>query len=393
MKTKTSDRIAQLGGYAFAEVNKLVDDLKKKGITPIDFGVGDPTIPTPIFIREACKEAIDRRADYGYPSYIGSMSFRLTITHWMASRFRVEISAEKEITTTIGSKEGIFNFAKGFINPGELVIVPTPGYPPYTRGTQFAEGEVFFVPVSAENDFLVDFDAIPKDVAKRAKIIWINYPNSPTGKVAPPEFFKKAIAFGHEHDIIVASDEAYTEIYYGDEPPHSILEFEKEGVVAFNSLSKRSAMTGWRVGWVAGDADIIATFRKVKTNMDSGTPTFIQDAAAIALKDEEHVNEMRAAYKAKRDIMIDALTSLGLPDCTPEATLYIWQRVPEGMSAPDFAKMLLTEDVGIVTTPGNWISDPTADGQNPGEGYVRFALVPSMEQTREAAYKIRNLKI
>ena len=223
--------------------------------------------------------------------------------------------------------------------------------------------------------------------------MWINYPNSPSGALAPLDFLERVVEFGHNNDIIIASDEAYSEIYFGDEPPHSILEVTKAGVVVFQSLSKRSAMTCYRVGWVAGDEQIVSVFKKVKTNLDSGTPTFIQDGAVAALADESHVEESRADYKAKRDILVAALTDAGLPDCTPEATIYLWQRVPEGMTSVDFATKLLAPDVAIVTTPGAWISDICAGELNPGEGFVRFALVPSVEQTKEAAEKLKNLEL
>jgi LL-diaminopimelate aminotransferase len=353
--------------------------------------VGDPTIPTPAFIREACKEALDRRAEAGYPSYVGQPEFRRAAADWIARRFGPALDPATQVTATIGSKEAVFHLHEGLVDPGDLVIVPSPGYPPYARGTLFAEGKPFFVPIVAENDFLPDLDAIPADVRRRARLMWINYPNSPSGRIAPPEFFERVIRFGREFDILIASDEAYVDIYFGDEAPHSILEYGTDGVAAFFSLSKRSAMTGWRVGFAAGDAEVIGVLRKVKTNIDSGTPQFIQDAAAAALSDETHVAEMRRDYHVKRDIICDALAGLGLPDCRPEATLYVWQRVPEGMSSVDFATALLADEVAIVVTPGAWISDTTHNGRNPGEGYVRLALVPSIERTREAADRLRRL--
>ena len=203
---------------------------------------------------------------------------------------------------------------------------------------------------------------------------------------------EEVVAFGHKHNIVIASDEAYTEMYFSDDPPHSILEITKEGVVAFHSLSKRSAMTCYRVGWIAGDKRIVDIFKKVKTNIDSGTATFIQDGAIAALGDEGHVETMRREYREKRDILVKALTQAGLPECMPESTLYVWQRIPKGMSSVEFAKKLLDPEVAIVTTPGAWLSDRTESGHNPGEGFVRFALVPSIEKTQEAAEHLKNLK-
>ncbi len=390
MNIKISNRLAGLTGYAFAEVDNEVTNLKKIGIEPIDFGVGDPKEPTPKVVRDEIKNAVDRRRSSGYPSYTGIDEYRQEIAKWNKIRFGVDLDYEKEITSTIGAKEAVFNFPEAFINPGEYAIMPNPGYPPYERGTLFAEGKSYFIPLLKENNFLMDLDNIPKKVVKKSKILWINYPNNPTGAIATKEFLKEAIDFGHDNNIIVASDECYTEIYF-KEKPHSILEYSKEGVVAFHSLSKRSAMTGYRVGWVAGDENIISAFKKLKTNIDSGTPTFIQDAAISALRDEKHVEKMRKDYEQKRDILVKALTSIGLEDCTPDATLYLWQKIPKGTSGTssvDFAKRLLQKEIAVVVTPGSWISK-TFNGLNPGDDYVRFALVPGFEETKIAAERIK----
>jgi len=392
LEIKPSRRIASLGFYPFAEVDRRVKELRDKGIEPIDFGVGDPTVPTPAFIRNSLKRAAETRKSAGYPSYIGSREYREAVAAWNRRRFQVDLNPEREISSTIGSGEAIFNFPEAFVDPGDIVLVPNPGYPRYQRGTLFAEGKSFFYPLTEKNGFLPDLDSIPGTVLEKTKILWLNYPNSPTGKVAPPEFLKKVLTFARKHNIIVASDEAYSEIYFTAEPPHSLLEYGREGVIVFNSLSKRSAMTCYRVGWVAGDERIIDIFKKLKTNIDSGTPTFIQDAAVTALGDEKHVARLRREYRAKRDIMIEAFTSVGLPDCTPEATLYIWQRIPRGISSVEFSKLLLDERFAVVTTPGSWLSDEV-DGFNPGEGYVRLALVPSIDQCRQAARRLRDLKI
>src|SRR3989344_1189799 len=281
MKIEASNRIKGFGEYAFAEVDKLIDELKGKGIDPIDFGVGDPTIPTPEFIRNAGKDAIEKRKSSGYPSYIGSLEFRNAVSKWIQKRFNVKIDPGKELCSNIGSKEAVFNFPEAFVNPGDYVIIPNPGYPPYERGTLFAEGKVHYTNLLVENNFFPVLSEIPNNIAKKAKIMWINYPNSPSGKNATKKFYKEIVDFGHDNEIIIASDEGYTELYFG-EKPISILEVEKEGVVVINSLSKRSAMTGWRVGWLAGDENIISVYKKLKTNIDSGTPTFVQDAAIAA---------------------------------------------------------------------------------------------------------------
>ena len=392
MQIVPSRRVQSLGAYAFAEVDEQVEKLRARGIRPIDFGVGDPTIPTPPIVREAARQGIEKHKCSGYPSYIGMPEFRKAIAEWTERRFGVKLDPAREITSTIGAKEAVFNFAEAFVDPGDMVIVPTPGYPPYSRGTLFAEGKVYYVRVLPENNFLIDLAAIPERVAQAAKIMWINYPNSPSGAVAPRRFLEEVVAFGHKHNIIIASDEAYSEIYYTQAPPLSALQVAKEGVVVFQSLSKRSAMTGYRVGWVAGDERIVSTFKKVKTNIDSGTPNFVQEGAIAALSDEDHVRESRAEYARKRDILADALVTSGLSDCRPAATVYLWQRVPDGYTSVQFATRLLSPEIAVVTTPGAWISDRTESGLNPGEGFVRFALVPSIEDTLRAAERISKAK-
>lgn len=392
MEIPVAKRVKGLTGYAFAEVDAMVEELRRSGIEPIDFGVGDPTTPTPEFIRQACREALDRRAASGYPSYIGDPGFREAAAGWIERRFGVKLDPETEITSTLGSKEGVFHFAEGFLDPGDVAICPTPGYPPYSRGTRFAEGEPYFLPLRKENGFLPDLSEIPPRIRDRARILWLSYPNSPTGALAPASFLEDVLAYCSRYSIIVVSDEAYTDIYFSDSKPRSVLEFGRDGVVAFFSLSKRSAMTGYRVGCLAGDRRVVEVFRKVKTNLDSGTPTFVQDAAAAALSDDDHVAEMRQEYRRKRDMLVDALVKAGLPECRPESTLYIWQEAPAGMEDVELARALLVPDVAVVTTPGTWIAEPTEAGENPGRGHVRFALVPSMEATARAAERIGQLR-
>ncbi len=391
MPIRPSKRLATLTAYAFSAVDDKVAELKGKGVRVIDFGVGDPTIPTPFFIRKALKKAVDARAASGYPSYTGSPEFRKTVAEWTQRRHGVALDPATEICASIGAKEAVFHFPEAVVDPGEVVLVPTPGYPPYTRGAQFAEGECFYLPLTRENDYLPDLRKIPAAVLKRARILWINYPNNPTGATAPDAFLRDVVAFTRKHGLILASDEAYSELYYGPTAPRSALEFAGpgcEGVIAFQSFSKRSAMTGWRIGWVAGDKTIVSLFKKVKTNVDSGTPTFIQDAAVASLKDDRHVALMRSEYAKKREVLCTALRNLGLPDCSPAGTIYVWQEAPRGMTGEQFALRLLAPDVGVVTTPGAWISEPAANGSNPGARYVRFALVPSLAQVQEAVRRI-----
>jgi LL-diaminopimelate aminotransferase len=421
MDIVVSNRVNAIGSYAFADVDNIVAQLKKEGVQPIDFGVGDPTLPTPALIRQACKDGIEKRKSSGYPAYFGEPEYRQAVARWSRKRFGLTLDPDTEIISTVGAKEAIFNFPETFINPGDYTIALNPGYPAWSRGTHFAEGNTYFLNLLPGNGFLPDLSSVPKEVLKRARLLWINYPNNPTTAFAPESFYREVLEFGERHGIIVCSDESYTENYY-DEPPSSILQLKKEGVIVFQSLSKRSNMTCYRIGWAAGDSRIIAAYKKVKPNVDSGTATFIQDAAIAALEDETHVEELRKDYRSKRDLIVDAFSSIGLARCVPGGTIYIWQKVPEGYNSVDFAKKLLRKDIAVVTTPGNWLSRTTsgteggtavdapagagsADGKraatgggvsnprNPGEGYVRLALVPSIEKVEEASRRIKSLRL
>jgi len=387
MKIIPNRKILSLEKYIFAEVKEQVQKLKGMGIKPIDCGVGDPREPTPKIVREAIKEAVEKRKSSGYPNYIGSECFRQAIAEWTKKRFNVDLDINKEICSTIGAKEAIFNFPFAFIEPGDYVLVPNPSYLPYTKGTLFTGGKVYYMNLLETNDNLPDFSKIPGEVKKKAKIMWLNYPNNPTTAIATKQFYEEATNFGRENNIIVASDECYTDNYY-EEKPMSILEISKKGVIVFQSLSKRSNMTCYRVGWVAGDPDIITTFKKLKSNIDSGTATFIQDAAVAALKDEKHVKKNNDINKIKRDMLVNVFKEVGLEDCTPKATIYLWQRVPPGFSSLDFAKELLDPNIALVTIPGTWLSK-NVNGANPGEGYIRIALVPTIEECEEATERIR----
>ncbi len=390
MNIHPSKRLASLAPYAFAEIDKEVQKLRALGVVPIDFGVGDPSEPTPDFVAEHMTPSARTHARSGYPSYIGSKEFRTAAADYMHRRFGVTLDPEREISSNIGSKEAIFNFPEGFINPGDIVICPSPGYPPMKTGTIFAEGKPYFVPLLEKNGFLVDYASIPEDIARLAKIIWINYPNSPTGAVASREYYKGLIEWAHRHEIIIAADEGcYIDIYF-DEKPASILEVEREGIIAFYSLSKRNNMTGYRVGFVCGDERIIAIFKRLKTNIDSGVPNIIQDAAIHALSDDKHIESMRQLYREKRGLLLSALRAIGLPTTESAATFYVWQKVPG--SDVEFAKKLLDPSIAIVVTPGSLISDVCEGGVNPGYGYVRFALVPPPEQIREAAQRLLSLR-
>ncbi len=390
MEIKYSKLINKTEKYAFAEINRKVSDLKQKGVKVIDFGVGDPKSPTPDFITNNLSKFAKNRNTSGYPSYIGDINYRKTCANYMKREYNVDLNPETEISSNIGSKEAIFNFPIGFVNPGDIVICPTPAYPVYKTGTRFRNAEIHFTPLLEKNNFLIDFALIPYNISKQAKIIWTNYPNSPTGVSATREWLQVLVSWAKHYNVIIAADEGcYNDIYF-KEKPISLLEIQKEGVITFYSLSKRSNMTGYRVGFVAGDERIISGFKKVKTNIDSGTPTFIQDVACLALEDQVEVAKMREEYRKKREIIIDALTSCGLEAPIGDATFYLWQKVPKNFNSIKFAELLI--ELGIIVTPGQLISDE-ANGINPGLQFVRLALVPIIEEVEEAAKRIKdNLK-
>ncbi len=386
-----SDLISGVEKYAFDEINKKVAELKAKGVKVIDFGVGDPTTPTPDYVIDNMTKFARNRAAAGYPSYAGEKEFRDACSRYIKRKFNVEIDPDKEVSSIIGSKEAIFHFPLGFINPGDTVICPTPSYPGYHLGTKFAYGVTHYVPLLEKNKFLIDIDAIPSEVAEKAKIIWTNYPNSPTGVQAPIEWLEKLVKWADKYNIIIAADEGcYNDIYF-EEKPRSILEVSKKGIITFYSLSKRSNMTGYRVGFVAGDEAVVTGFKKVKTNVDSGTPFFIQDAAILALDDDSFSQKMTDEYAEKRNIMKQALHSVGLNDIYGDTTFYLWVKVPSGMTSLSFASLLT--DMGIVVTPGEVIAKE-ANGSNPGKDFVRMALVATKEEVNEAAKRIsESLKI
>lgn len=387
MEIRPSQVISRLGGYAFDEIDKQVARLRADGIKVIDFGVGDPQYPTPQFIRDAARDAVDNYAASGYPSYVGAIRLRRQIADWMEHRFGVALDADREIAVTLGSKEAVFHFPLALLDPGDIVLIPSPGYPPYRTGTLFAGGEPWYYPVTPANSFLPDFESVPEAVLKRTRLLWLNYPHSPTGANPPDDFYRAALEFAHRHNIVIAADEAYSELYFGT-PPRSILEFGTKGVIVFQSLSKRSAMTGYRIGWVCGDEALVSLFKKLKTNIDSGSPEFVQEAAMAALDDEDHVEAARKEYGAKAELLLSAFGQAGLPARRPEGTIFLWQPVPQGMTDVEYARRLLSPELACAVMPGSWLATPLAAGANPGDGHVRWALCPPPSEVEEAARRI-----
>jgi len=383
-----SERLKQLPPYLFAELDRKKQEKLAQGVDVIDLGVGDPDLPTPAPIVEEGKRALENPENHRYPSYVGKLAFREAVANWYKRRFGVELDPEREVIALIGSKEGIFHFPLAFVNPGDVVLVPDPAYPVYRIGTLFAGGEPYVLPLKEENDFLPDLDAIPEDVIKKAKIIWVNYPNNPTS--APPtlEFYEKLVDWAKKHNVIVASDNAYSEIYTGSQKPPSILEVPgaKDVAIEFHSLSKTYNMTGWRLGWAVGNEELVKGLGKVKTNVDSGQFGAIQDAGIKALSmPEEEVQKLRDVYAERKRIMTQALERIGLKVYRSDYTFYLWVKVPEGYTSAQFVGRLIDE-AGIVCTPGSGFGEH-------GEGYFRISLTVPTERLLEASERIKSLKL
>ncbi len=387
MKIELARRISELPPYLFAKIDALKAEERKKGKDLIDLGIGDPDLPTPPHIVEALALAARDAGTHRYPSYVGMADFRQAAATFMKKRFGVTVDAGREVVCVIGSKEGIAHFPFAFVNPGDVVLCPDPGYPVYATLTRFAGGEPYFLPLRRAAGFLPDLDAVPADVARRAKILWINYPNNPTAALAAPGFYEKVVAFARRHDIIVASDLAYSEMYY-EAPPPSFLETPGalDVGIEFHSLSKTYNMTGWRVGWACGNATLVGGLGQVKTNVDSGCFDAVQRAAIAALTgDQACVAKQRAIYQERRDVLCGGLARAGFDVITPKASFYCLVGNPAGMTSLDFTARLLT-DAGVVATPATGFGSA-------GEGFVRLTVCADKARLSEAVERMRALKI
>ncbi len=386
VKVERAERIKNLPPYLFASIDKMKQEAVKKGIDIINLGIGDPDIPTPPNIVKRLQEAVKNEKYHQYPSYEGLLIFRQAVADWYKNRFNVKLNPEDEVLTLIGSKEGIGHFPFAYINSGDIALVPSPAYPVYNAGTLFAGGQSFIMPLKKENNFLPDLDAIPKDVAKKAKLMFINYPNNPTSAIAEKEFYKRVIDFAVKNNIIVAHDAAYSEIYFDNYKPMSFLEVDgaKEVGIEFHSLSKTYNMTGWRIGFAVGSKEIISALGKVKSNLDSGVFEVVQEAGIEALTcDQSIVADIRKVYQERRDVLVAGLKSLGIEFEIPKATFYVWLRTPKGFTSADYTAHLLNK-AGLVTTPGNGFGED-------GEGYVRIALTVKKERMLEAIERMKKL--
>ncbi|HJJ35048.1 MULTISPECIES: LL-diaminopimelate aminotransferase [Methanocorpusculum] len=378
-------RLDNLPPYLFAQIDALKAQKRAEGIDLIDLGVGDPDLPTPKHIVDALCEAARDPSTHHYPDYLGMLAYRQAVASWYDQRFGVKLDPKKEVLALIGSKEGIAHIPEAFVNPGDYVLVSDPGYPVYKTSTLFAEGKSHPMPLLEENGFLPDYAAIPKDVLKNAKLMFIGYPNNPTGAAASIDFFEETVEFAKDNDIIVVHDNAYSEISFDGYKSPSFLQAKGAMDVGLetHSLSKTYNMTGWRIGMCVGNAGLIEAFGRVKTNIDSGVFDAVQRAAITALTGpQDCVAQACAVYQERRDALVTGLRSLGFDVTSPKASFYVWMKVPD--SVEFVAKMI--NEAGIVITPG------TGFGAS-GAGYVRFAMTRPVDRINEAVRRMKECGI
>jgi succinyldiaminopimelate transaminase len=374
---RLSPVLTGLKTYPFVRLTEAKRRLTAAGVPILDFGAGEPREETPLFIREAMAAAVTPLSTY--PATDGLPELRSAIAAWVSRRFGVALDADTEVLPTLGSKEAIFSLAQALA--GDLVAVTKPAYPVYERGAAFAGKEVLELPLVASAGFLPDLDAVPADVWRRVSVLWLNYPNNPTAATAPLEFYERAAALAREHDFVVAGDEAYSELYFGGSAPGSILQVaDRTNVIAFNTLSKRSSMPGYRTGFVAGDPQLIAALKHFRPNVGVAPIEFVQRAAAVAWGDEAHVDEVRDRYRAKRDILLPVLERLGLRSAGGDATFFLW--LDAGADADALAARWL--EAGVVVAPGSFFGPE-------GAGFLRFALVPTVEECERAVGVLERL--
>jgi LL-diaminopimelate aminotransferase len=385
---KPASRVEKIPPYLFARIDKKKEEARQKGLDLIDFGIGDPDIPTPEYIVARMHQAAADPKNHRYPSYEGMFEYRKAVADWYEKRFGVTLDPAREVVALIGSKEGIAHMPWTYVEKGDVVLVPSPGYPVYRIATALAEGTPYIMPLREENRYLPVLEEIPPEVREKAKLLFINYPNNPTGAHADDAFFEKVIGFGKEHDILICHDAAYSEIAYDGYRPKSILQFDKERkyAIEFHSLSKTYCMTGWRIGFAVGNPEAVAALGKLKTNIDSGVFQAIQYAAIEALAgDQKSVEEIRAIFQRRRDLIVEGLASVGIAVQKPLATFYIWARVPAGYTSAGFCERLI-EEQGIVATPGNGFGDE-------GEGYFRLSITINEKRIIEAIDRFKTMKL
>lgn len=379
-----SRRLERIPPYLFVEVDRKIAEKEGAGVDVISFGVGDPDVPTPESVIETLIAESGNPEHHRYPSYFGLTVFRKAASRWFERRFGVKLDPDREVLPLIGSKEGIAHLALALLDPGDIALVPEPAYPVYEMGTILAGAEPHFMPLRKENGFLPDLGAVPEKVARHAKVLWINYPNNPTGAVAEEPLFAEAIEFAKRHDIVLAHDNAYSEITYDDFEAPSLLQFQgaRDIGIEFHSLSKSFNMAGWRIGFVCGNARVIEALGTVKTNIDSGVFNPIQLAAVTSLEEEAGTaTRMRGIYQSRRDYLAKEFSGLGWEITPPRGSIYVWMPVPSGFDSVGFSTHVL-DRAGIFFTPGN------AYGPS-GEGYVRISLSVPDERIEEAVSRLK----
>ncbi|MBD2005922.1 MULTISPECIES: aspartate aminotransferase [Cyanophyceae] len=383
-----ADRLQALPPYVFARLDELKARAREQGLDLIDLGMGNPDGPAPQPVIEAAIAALHNPANHGYPPFEGTSSFRRAITNWYRRRYDVDLDPDSEALPLLGSKEGLTHLALAYINPGDLVLVPSPAYPAHFRGPAIAGGKIHQLILKPENDWVIDIGAIPDSVAEQAKILYFNYPSNPTGATAPREFFKDIVAFAKKYEILLVHDLCYAELAFDGYQPTSLLEIPggKDIGVEFHTMSKTYNMAGWRVGFVVGNRHIIQGLRTLKTNLDYGIFAALQTAAQTALElPDEYVNQVCDRYRRRRDFLIQGLGELGWNIPKPKATMYLWVPCPVGMGSTDFALSVL-QQTGVVVTPGN------AFGAG-GEGYVRVSLIAECDRLGEALRRFKEANI
>lgn len=383
---RAAKRIEKLPPYLFAEIDRKVAEAKGRGVDIISFGVGDPDLPSPPHVVEELQKAAADAGTHRYPSYTGMPELRASIAGWYERRFDVSLDPATEVQPLVGSKEGIFHLPVAFVDPGDVALIPDPGYPVYETGTVLAHGEPVLLPLTADNDFKPDLASIPAETLAAAKVLWLNYPSNPTAAVVDLAYLEEVATFCRANDLLLCHDAAYTEITYDGYVAPSALQTSaaKECVVEFHSLSKTYNMTGWRIGWVAGAPEAIEAIKRLKTNIDSGIFDAVQRAGIAAIDGpQDHLEACVDRYRHRRDLLCDGLKSAGIEVTPPKGSIYVWAPVPEGHSSESYTTFLL-EEAGIVVAPGN--------GYGPsGEGFIRFSLTIDDARLEEGVERLRGL--
>ena len=383
-----ADRISQVPPYLFVQISRKIAEKRAKGIEVISFGIGDPDIPTPDYVLDELRDAAGSPPNHRYPESEGLPEFREAVADWYHRRFGVTLDPDKEVLSLIGAKEGIAHVALCFLDPGDIALVPDPAYPVYSVGTLFAGGKSHVMPLTEENGWVPDLDAIPEDVARQAKIMWLNYPNNPTAATAELDYFERVVAFAHKYDVAVMHDACYSEVAYDGYKPASFLQAPGaiEVGLEFHSLSKTYNMTGWRLGMAVGNAEMINSLMIVKSNLDSGVPQAIQRMGIAAMRRPlDSVDERNEVYRRRRDLLVEVLTSMGLKVASPKASLYVWARVPEGYTSGEFSERLL-EERDVLVTPGSSYGSY-------GEGYVRLSITMADEPLTQALERLSTWRV